>query len=154
VGSGYVPNVEAFAFIVDRLAPANPEMTFLVVGGVSEDGEGPAVAGRGGANVKILGLVSDPERDEAYAAADVAINPMFTGSGINIKMLDFLAAGLPTISTPVGARGILNPGEASFIVGEASEFSTWLRRLCEETELAARLAGNGRVLAETQYDWR
>jgi glycosyltransferase involved in cell wall biosynthesis/GT2 family glycosyltransferase len=154
VGSGYAPNVEALAFIVDRLAPSNPDVTFLVVGGVAEHGAGPAVAGRVGANVKILGTVSDRERDEAYAAADVAINPMFTGSGVNIKMLDFLAAGLPTIATPVGARGILNPGEASFIVDEAERFGRWLRRLREDPELRSRLATNGRTLAETHYDWR
>ena len=40
----------------------------------------------------------------------MAINPMFGGSGTNIKMFDFMAAGLPTISTEIGARGIESPG--------------------------------------------
>ena len=34
------------------------------------------------------------------------INPMISGSGTNIKMFDFMAAGLPIITTDIGARGI------------------------------------------------
>jgi glycosyltransferase involved in cell wall biosynthesis len=154
VGSGYAPNVEALAFIVDQLAPSNPDVTFLVVGSVAEHGAGVELGQRAGPNVRILGTVSDERRDEAYAAADLAINPMFTGSGVNIKMLDFLAAGLPTVSTPVGARGILNPEEGCFIVAGPEHFGTAMRRLRGDAALRARLATNGRTLVEAHYDWR
>jgi hypothetical protein len=79
---------------------------------------------------------------------------MFTGSGVNIKMLDFLAAGLPTITTPVGARGILNPGGACFLVEEAATFGASLRRVLGDSTLRQGLAERGRKLAEEHYDWR
>ena len=154
VGSGYTPNVEALAFIVDHLAPAQPDVIFLVVGSVGEDIAAAGLKHRAGDNVRILGQVSDAQRDQAYEAADLAINPMFTGSGVNIKMLDFLAAGLPTIATPVGARGLLNPGGACFLVDEAESFGACLRRLLDDPALRERLATRGRTLAEDHYDWR
>ena len=108
IGSAYPPNMEAVGMIINQLAPANPEVTFVLVGGASDRSIVAGVAPDIPGNVRLLGIVNDAERNEAYAAADMAINPMFTGSGTNIKMFDFLAAGLPTLTTPVGARGIHN----------------------------------------------
>jgi glycosyltransferase involved in cell wall biosynthesis len=39
------------------------------------------------------------------AAADVAVNPIGSGSGSNVKLAEYLAAGLPVVTTPVGLRG-------------------------------------------------
>jgi FkbM family methyltransferase len=154
IGSAYPPNIEAVGVILNQLAPANPEVTFLLVGGVSDRSIVAAVAAHIPGNVRLLGVVSDAERDEAYAAANVAINPMFTGSGTNIKMLDFLAAGLPTITTPVGARGIHNRNQACFIVDDSSRFSDWINELRHNTRLRTSLATESRKLAEETYDWR
>ena len=44
---------------------------------------------------------------------------MFSGSGTNIKMFDFMAAGLPVISTPTGARGINLSGSALHVCAPA-----------------------------------
>ena len=44
--------------------------------------------------------------EAALETADVAVNPMLTGSGTNLKMLDYMAAGIPVITTRVGARGL------------------------------------------------
>jgi FkbM family methyltransferase len=154
IGSAYPPNLEAIGMILQQLAPANPEVTFVLVGGVSERAIVEGVAPQIPSNVRLLGVVSDAERNEAYAAADMAINPMFTGSGTNIKMLDFLAAGLPTITTPIGARGIHNPNDACFIVDDSNRFSHWISELRLNTRLRAGLAAESRKLAEEMYDWR
>lgn len=39
------------------------------------------------------------------AAADVAVNPIESGSGSNVKLAEYLGAGLPVVTTPVGLRG-------------------------------------------------
>lgn len=149
IGSAYPPNIEAAQTIIDTVAPGNPDVTFLIVGGV-----GNAITSGTASNVKLLGAVSDKERNLAYAAADIAINPMFTGSGVNIKMLDFFAAGLPTITTSIGARGVMNRHNECFITDEISRFSSWITRLREDTQLYARLSANARRLAEDVYNWR
>jgi glycosyltransferase involved in cell wall biosynthesis len=154
IGSAYPPNIEAVRVILDQLAPANPDITFVIVGGAGGAARGEDCVSNLPSNIKLLGAVSDAVRNEAYAAADIAINPMFSGFGTNIKMLDFLAAGLPTITTPVGARGILNRNEECFVVDDINRFSDWIRALRQDPQLCARLAANGRKLAEDLYDWR
>lgn len=55
-------------------------------------------------NVTKLGTVADLQA--AYATAPVSLNPMLAGTGIAIKLLDAMAAGIPVVSTETGVRGL------------------------------------------------
>ena len=55
-------------------------------------------------NVEKLGFVDDLRL--AFARAPLSVNPTIAGTGINIKLLDAMGAGVPTISTLTGARGL------------------------------------------------
>ena len=46
-------------------------------------------------NVVLHGRVSDAEKQRLFAQAALALNPMKVGSGSNLKLVDYLAAGLP-----------------------------------------------------------
>ena len=102
LGSHYGPNTDAAKFIARQLAPACPEALFVVAGGVGEILRDEPAAD----NLVITGGVDDIRRDELLLAADLALNPMNAGSGTNIKMFDYMAAGLPVLTTEIGARGI------------------------------------------------
>jgi glycosyltransferase involved in cell wall biosynthesis len=102
LGSHYGPNAEAARFIARQLAPACQDVLFVVVGGVGEILNDEPTAG----NLMVTGGVDDLHRDELLLAADLALNPMSAGSGTNIKMFDYMAAGLPVLTTEIGARGI------------------------------------------------
>ena len=102
LGSLYGPNVDAAQFIAQRLAPACPDILFVVAGGVGEALAGEPLID----NLMVTGRVDDKHRDELLLAADMALNPMNAGSGTNIKMFDYMAAGLPVVTTQIGARGI------------------------------------------------
>lgn len=145
IGSDYPPNVEGGQFIIDTLADACPDVLFLIVGGVG----GRLKSNK--SNIRIYGKVSEEKKLQILSAADIAINPIFNGSGTNIKMFDFLAAGLPTISSPVGARGIIH--EDSFIVADPLDFPQAIRALLEKPELYSKLMVKGRALVDKYYDW-
>lgn len=102
MGSNYGPNVDAARFIADSLCRAMPEVTFVILGGVGDAIDSAMVP----FNLRLTGVVDDTRRDTLLHGADLAINPMSAGSGTNIKMFDFLAAGLPVVTTDIGARGI------------------------------------------------
>jgi glycosyltransferase involved in cell wall biosynthesis len=70
----------------------------LVVGACADDLAPPSHSA-----VLRLGYVDDLR--PLLAAADVAVNPVLYGSGSNLKMAEYLAAGLPIVSTPIGIRG-------------------------------------------------
>ncbi|MFN7173813.1 MAG: MlaD family protein, partial [Thermaurantiacus tibetensis] len=44
----------------------------------------------------------EEEKLALLRGADVALNPISSGSGTNLKMLEYFAAGLPVLSTPHG----------------------------------------------------
>ncbi len=150
VGSRYAPNAEAARFLCTRLAPALSDVRFVVAGGCTDEIAAADVPG----NVTVLGSVVSKVRDHALAAADVAINPMSRGSGTNIKMFDFFAAGLPTVTTRVGARG-LGAGEGvAYLVTDLDSFAGEIRALLGSPTRRHSMAAAARTLAESRFDWR
>ncbi len=146
IGSDYPPNVEAGNFIIDKLSDECLDVFFMIVGSV-----GVKLNSKNKKNVKIYGMVSDEDKKMLISASDIAINPMLNGSGTNIKMFEYLAAGLPTISSFVGARGINN--EDAFIVTDLKNFPDEIKKLFSDDNLYGKLSANGRKLVERYYDW-
>src|SRR5262249_11242932 len=150
IGSLYPPNEEAARFICSDLAPAVPEVTFAICGGVGGAIDGDSLARRGVRNVRITGTLDDAARREYLGAADLAVNPMFSGSGTNIKMFDFMAAGLPVITTSIGARGIALSGSAVHIAAPGG-FAGAVRAVLADRQYAQRLRTTARRLACENY---
>ena len=150
VGSRYAPNTEAARFICGRLAPALSDVQFVIAGGCTDEVAPGEIPG----NVTALGAVDAETRDRVLAAADVAINPMSRGSGTNIKVLDFLGAGLPTLTTAVGARGLGGGAGVSYVVADLDDFAQEIRALLGSPARRDRLAASARLLAEARFDWR
>ncbi len=104
-------------------------------------------------NVYLLGQVSEEEKFAIYKTADVALNPMTSGSGTNIKVLGYLASGIPLITTSKGARGLALVNNENAIICNISDFPGKIRDVLKDNNLATSLANNGRQLVEEIYDW-
>jgi len=151
VGSWHPPNLEALEFVVDNLIPKRKDCLFMVIGSVCdyyyhESGKLPR-------KILAFGTVSEEEKYELYKLADIAINPMFSGSGTNLKMLDYMSAGIPVITTIVGARGIEIENYKHAIVCPAEEISDKIVELYNNEKLQDTLKQNGRNLVEKKYSW-
>lgn len=148
LGSWHEPNLAAVRHVV-QLASERPEVEFIVAGSSGlpfRDVELPA-------NVTLLGVVPDGLRDTLLAIADVALNPMSSGSGSNIKMLDYLATGVPVICTEIGARG-LGLGSEHVRFARLPEFAAALDALlAEPKEVRAARAQAARTLVAERFDW-
>lgn len=151
IGSSYPPNTEAANFICNTLAPELPEITFAICGGVGEGLDKKLIEGK--ENIFITGVINEKDKYLYLAAADLAINPMFSGSGTNIKMFDFMAAGLPIITTPVGARGIEKGSHVAFKTCYGKNFVSEIRKVSERDDLKRYLANSARSLVEEKYIW-
>jgi len=70
--------------------------------------------------VVALGLV--PDLGAVLHRAACAVAPVLAGSGLKIKMLDYLAHGLPVVATPLAAAGMpLEDGDVPVAVAAAPE---------------------------------
>ncbi len=148
LGSGHPPNVEAARFICEVLAPALPRLRFDIAGSVCDRlSDVPE-------NVRLLGLLSGPAKARLFRRCDVALNPMFTGAGTNLKMLDFMSAGLPIVSTPVGARGLDIEDGGHCVVAARESFAAAVASLIDDPARRTRLGDSARALAYERYTWR
>lgn len=149
IGSDYPPNFEAARFITEGLADRMPEVTFVVAGGV-----GAKIAAKPD-NVTVTGVLAEDVKALWLSASDVALNPMVSGSGTNIKMFDYMATGLPTITTPVGARGIACGSRQAMIVVEprVESYCATLQSLLSNRFRRHRIAEDARRCVEEDYSW-
>ena len=152
VGSGYQFNTEAASFIIEELAPRLPSVMFVIAGGVASSLP-DSCRTRPGSNVRITGQLSDEDKLAYLAACDLALNPMFGGSGTNIKMFDYLAAGLPVVSTSIGARGIEGIVPPAFLVAPPEDFVRSIDLLVNYPQLRRQISRSGRRLATEVYSW-
>jgi glycosyltransferase involved in cell wall biosynthesis len=104
------------------------------------------------ANVKLMGIVDDEVKAVLLGSADVALNPMTSGSGSNLKMLDYFSAGIPVVSTEFGARGINAVAGEHYVTAEVVNFAEVVRSL--EVRNFRQIALQARKLAEADYSWR
>jgi glycosyltransferase involved in cell wall biosynthesis len=66
------------------------------------------------ANVVVTGFVADP--GATLQSATIAVLPLRMGGGVKVKVLELLAAGVPVVTTVVGAEGIPCSSENGLIV--------------------------------------
>jgi glycosyltransferase involved in cell wall biosynthesis len=139
-GSWHLPNRSALAAL-RAIALRMPGWTFVAAGSVGDPGESAG-------NLRVTGAVDDV--GPYFRAADVAVNPMTDGAGVNLKVLEYLASGLPTVSTPFGVRGL----EVADVVELAAPegFPAALAALEDAGERRRRGAA-ARHAAETRLGW-
>ena len=150
-GSEYPPNIAAVECILAAAARL-PDITFAVLGTVCNfRGFRRALP----ANVLMLGQLPEAEKWLAYVVSDLALNLVVSGSGSNVKMFEYAAAGLPILSTDFGARGTgLRPGEHYHPTG-LEDFAARLAALAgaDRAALAQVGAAGKRQVRETS-DWQ
>jgi glycosyltransferase involved in cell wall biosynthesis len=147
-GSFHPPNIEAARYILTTLAPSCAGVDFVIAGGCLA-GAPPDCP----PNVRVRGRVDDAERRALLAQADIALNPMFTGGGTNLKALEFLAAGLPLVTTGLGARGLDLVDGAHALVADGNDFGAALARLVAQPAVRAQLGRGGREYVRHRFDW-
>jgi glycosyltransferase involved in cell wall biosynthesis len=144
VGSAHRPNIAAGRTIV-QLAPGLPHVLF-VLAGRHTDQLGHDVA----PNVRLLGEVSRERLEELLVAADVGLNPMVSGGGSNLKVLEYFAAGVPVVTTPTGARGLPEPDAVARVVS-AEHMAGGIQ---ESLDVPNRdRVDAARRLVERDFDW-
>lgn len=79
--------------------------------------------------------------------------PLFSGSGMRVKILEAMALGRAVISTSIGLEGIeAQPGTDVLLADEADQFAFDMIRLLAEPKLVQQLSAAAAQLVRTQYD--
>jgi sugar transferase (PEP-CTERM/EpsH1 system associated) len=102
--------------------------------------------------IEVTGTV--PDVRPYYQEAVAAVVPLRHGGGTRLKILEGMAAGIPVVSTALGAEGLeVSPGR-NMLAAETRE--DWIEALASLSDRGPRwheLAAAGRTLVESRYDW-
>jgi glycosyltransferase involved in cell wall biosynthesis len=92
----------------------------------------------------------------AIASADIGIawapDDLWSRGKCGLKVLQYMAAGLPVVANPVGIHGeLVRHGETGFLAQSPGQWIEALGRLAHDPGLRRRLGQAGRRLAESGY---
>jgi glycosyltransferase involved in cell wall biosynthesis len=103
-------------------------------------------------SVEPLGFVDDvrPYLDQAV----IGICPIRYGSGTRIKLMTYMAAGLPVVSTRKGAEGVdYVDGNDIVLADNADDFAEAISKMLNNQAFRDEIARNGREFVLKNYDW-
>src|SRR4029077_3203849 len=104
-----------------------------------------------GPAVECRGFVEDIRG--ALAKCAVFVCPILSGSGVRVKLLEAFAAGIPVISTYIGAEGLARKdGEFCLLEDDPEQFAQKTLRLFDNPAEAAELAGRARREVTEHWD--
>jgi len=149
----YKPNEDAVLWFVDavweRIKAEWPDAEFIIAGmePSSRIRQLERLPG-----ITVTGFVEDIV--PYYQKADIFIAPFRLARGVQNKILQALACGLPVITTRLGLEGInAKPGEDILVADTEQEFFETIKKILETEKLYNSLSLNGVELIQREYSW-
>ena len=149
----WMPNVESVDWLLNEVWPSIAKQlpqTKLVIAG---RGMPERFKKLSSSNISIIEQVTDSR--DFYNTYDVMLVPLWSGSGLRIKLVEGLAYGKPMITTSIGAEGIPYTSHKNLIIADSSsEFSEAIINVLSDAALKSNLQDGARALAEKHFDYK
>lgn len=149
----YPPNINCAQFLVNEVMPLlwrQKPNTNILISGTSPVKEVLSLASD---KVKVSGWVEDIR--ESYARSKIFVAPMQIGTGLQNKLLEAMAMGIPCITSPL-ANGPLAAkcGEEIMIGENKNVIAQTILDLLDNQSKMNDLAQKGRLFVENNYSWK
>lgn len=147
------PNVHAASVLIDEVMPRVRKVVSEVV--LMMIGRNPpsVLTSRQKSGVLFMGEIEDPR--PLLMGADVAVAPIFFGSGTRVKLVDYMMLAKPIVSTSKGAEGLDIENEIHFLRRDTIDgFSDAIIELLIHKDRAALLGQHAQEVAREKYSWR
>jgi sugar transferase (PEP-CTERM/EpsH1 system associated) len=149
----YLPNVDGAVWfcrdVWPRIRAEVSDATFTICGSSPT----PDVTALGRLpGVTVTGAV--PGVEPYLAKASVGVIPVRIARGVQNKLLEAMAAGLPTVTTAAAGAGVeAADGRDLFIADDPAAFATAVVRLLTDGRLRERVGRAARAAVEVPYGW-
>jgi len=149
----YFPNIDAVLWFCDEILPAVqaqiPGATLTICGNRPTAAVRRLAKRRG---VIVTGWV--PDTRPYLDSAEVFVAPLRLARGVQNKLLEALAMGLPCVASKAAWNGTVVPEGAGILVTDnGKEFAVQVVRLLQDHALRTEMAGKARAIVETKYRW-
>ena len=135
----HIPNQEALAWFTRSVLPAVlercPEARLIIVGAEPP----PRHSLPDMPVIELRGFVEDVR--EPLGRYAVFVCPILSGSGMRVKLLEAFSAGIPVVSTRLGAEGLSEKdGDICALADDAAEFAQKIVELFHDAQKASAMA--------------
>jgi glycosyltransferase involved in cell wall biosynthesis len=150
---GYRPNVQAVQWFVnncwDTILKKYPNTRFIVAG---VDPTKEILDLRKDERINVTGAVESMA--VTIASADISIVPMQSGSGMQNKVLEAMACGIPVIATTLGLGTIKAvDGESILVADTPNEFVSSIISLIEDQGKRESIGNRGLEFVRNNHSW-
>ncbi len=149
----YFPNIDGVLFFHKEILPLIQQeipSVKLIIGGMEPD---PRIQQLESDYVKVTGFVPDM-RDYLDKAA-VCVVPLRIAKGIQNKVLEAMAMGIPVVSTSGANRGINAVDQRDLLVADNPQpFADAVVKLLRQEDVRQAMAFNARRFVEAQFSWQ
>jgi glycosyltransferase involved in cell wall biosynthesis len=150
----WLPNVDAVEYFLSEVLPLIrqklPEATFTIAGRSPDARVLKAVQGLTG--VCVTGKVEDMR--PYLWGSKISVVPIRIGGGTRLKIYECMAAGVPVVSTTVGAEGLrYKDAEDIVLADDASSFAEACIRLLADDVARRTIAHNAFARAQKEFSW-
>jgi len=149
----YFPNEDAALYFANSVWPIlrerRPELRLDIVGS-----RPPRTVKQlnGRDNIRVIGSV--PDVRPYLRRASVALCPIRLRAGIQNKILEAMALGVPVIATRICCPGLaVEPGRHLLVADTPDEFARAVELAVDNPALRASLIQAGRKYVESRHDW-
>ena len=148
----WMPNQDGLGWFIkniwQKILKLHPEIRFFIAGRNAPDW---LIRFFTENNIDYMGEV-----DDAYGFMErkaIMVVPLFSGSGMRVKIIEAMAAGKVVVSTSVGAEGIdMKDGEHLIIADNEKEFMTGIEKLLANRKEYLHIAENAVNFVKTEYN--
>jgi glycosyltransferase involved in cell wall biosynthesis len=134
--------------VMPLIVTEEPGVKITIVG---SDPPAPHLYADYASHMEMLGFVEDVR--EPLGQYSLFVCPILSGSGVRVKLLEAFAAGLPVVSTRVGAEGLATKdGELCALADDPAGFAQRVIALLRDPEKAAAMAARAHTEVESSWD--
>ncbi len=148
----WAPNQEGLIWFFNNCWPKihsqNPELKFYLAGRNAPDWFERLIKQEG---VEYLGEINDAY--DFINSKAVMVVPLFSGSGMRIKIIEGMALGKPIVTTDIGTEGIpTENGKNILIANDADRFVDAINQLIHDRDLSNRIGKSAIGFIQEKFD--
>ncbi|MCF8329190.1 MAG: glycosyltransferase [Crocinitomicaceae bacterium] len=146
----YPPNIDAINYLVKEILPSLPRLKLLISG--ANPSKSLLLQLASIPNITITGWVDDIR--ESYLQGKILIAPMQIGTGMQNKILEAMALGVPSITTTLANNAIMATHQESIWVADTREsIIHGIETLLSNEAMYEKIKGNAKEFVRERYNW-
>lgn len=148
----YAPNIECAEFLSNKIIPELIQRGIKIKLLLSGASPSKRILQLASENVTISGWVDDIRT--SYCKAKIFVAPLFIGTGLQNKLLEAMALGLPCITTSLANNALGAKANESILIAETTkEFADAVENLLTDELLRKQIIANGKVYVSQSFSW-